>query len=356
MDDSFIFPILENLALLYETLAILFTIKYTEKEKYRLISECYEQSCIYYAKCKKWVEYCTNGLENSRILAENGHHKESLIAADKALSASLYLTFDTTSKKLLNIKILNNLGVIYSKDEQTKNSTIIGVNLFKRIIELSIKDDDLNLVIYTNSNALRNKLGVAKNTKFNFKCDKPTEINVYYKFNMAYSNFLLGMYLAAIDNFEKAFELSNNVILRDKEVKSEIKESLATCYCKILDYDNAKFNFIDALKLTNNKKSKERIQAKIEMCDIQNEVSESSQSDVAEEEEKLGTEVVELTKILQKAESDQELKDNKDELVNTKTSFSIKDMSDFMKSLDQDTSNITAVDLKKSIKTQEIEK
>ncbi|CAF1028732.1 unnamed protein product [Brachionus calyciflorus] len=264
-DDSFIFPNLKDIALLYETLALLFINQNNnESNKFKKICECLEQSSIYYSKCKEWSSYCINEIERAKILLDNNYEKESYLIADKILTVTLYLDESKTE----TIKILNNLAILYAKDSRQKSNLKASFKLFRKVLNLSEKYRELNFIINSNYLGILNQLYIKRNKNIgkqkNADISKhEDEAEIYFYFNLGYSKFICEKYDEALDSFNQALNLVENKSLdRDRQVKREILESISVCHFKLGNYVEAKKNLELALKDSSDDQVKKRLNSK----------------------------------------------------------------------------------------------
>ncbi|CAF0894077.1 unnamed protein product [Brachionus calyciflorus] len=275
-DDSYIFSNLKDIALLYETLALIF-IKQNNNQSntLKIICECLEQSSIYYSRCKEWSSYCINEIERAKILSDKKYKKESFLIADKVLKKRLYLD----ESKIETIKILNNLATFYAENSESyinlKTSEKLltkSINLIKNIpdfneiikketLHLDIDNERLIFIINSNYLSILNQLNVKPDTNLAL-------VKKYVYGNTHSENSIRDSYKNNKNISKNIFNDSNGAIENEKETEnspddSQKKEAVQETILKITTKNKTKIykkSIVDLynINLTTDEQSQEQ--------------------------------------------------------------------------------------------------
>ncbi|RNA00268.1 hypothetical protein BpHYR1_040521 [Brachionus plicatilis] len=226
-----------ELALLYESLAVLFTIEYGEKEKFKTIAVYYQLAALNFRKCKEWSQSVRNKIEAGRILQENNFIKESIVMADQVTTEFIYLDESNESAE-----ILNNLAILYSKDHKSRDSVIKGGKLLKKTIKTFYYNKQTELALNSNYIGVLNQLGIKSSKTFeilskSINHEFASETKIFCLFNMASNKFYSSDYNSALELFLDSLAFFDPAASKDKNISSEILECISICYYNLKDYE-----------------------------------------------------------------------------------------------------------------------
>ncbi|RNA43151.1 hypothetical protein BpHYR1_020693 [Brachionus plicatilis] len=226
-----------ELALLYESLALLFTIDYGEKKEFKTIAVYYQLAALNFGKCKEWSQSVRNKIEAGRILQENNFIKESIVIADQVTTDFIYLDESNESAE-----IFNNLAILYSIGDKSINSLITSSKLLEKTIQTYAYNKQTEIVLNSNYIGVLNQLGRKSSKTFEILSKSiyhefASETKIFCLFNMAFYKFYSSEYKLALKLFLDSLAFLKKVPLKDKNISSEILECISMCYYKLKDYE-----------------------------------------------------------------------------------------------------------------------
>lgn len=281
-DDEIMINNRKEIALIYESLAILFIIKYGENQRFKKIVECFQSAALYFAKCKEWSQCLRNKLEAGRILQKNNLIKESILIADEALVNTIYIDESNESAE-----IMNNLAILYSHDVNNKISSITSAKLLKKTRENFCLKKETIFILNTNYIGVLNQLGARLSKRFTkslfYEPDFASQIKIFYLFNLASASFYSEDYQKALDLFLETLEIANKANFNHRNILNEIQEYISACYYKLDDKEKGDL-YIQASKKDHTFKEKKNHFSKLHYVEMPSNVADTGCSCISSKE------------------------------------------------------------------------
>lgn len=276
-DDDMFTKNRKELALIYESLAILFIIKYGENQRFKSTVECYQSAALNFAKCKEWSQCLRNKLEAGRILQKNNLIKESILIADEALINIIYIDESNESAE-----IVNNLAILYSTDFKNKKSLITSGKLLKKTRETYCLKKGTIFILNSNYIGVLNQLGVGLSKRFTksllYDSEFCSQAKIFYLFNLGSSKYYSDEYQEALDLLREALDITINTKLNHGNILNELREYISACYYKLDDKENGDY-YKQASKKDNVFKARKNNFANFDSVEIPSNLADTGSSD-----------------------------------------------------------------------------